>query len=95
VVVLGQAGMNFGAGMTGGLAWVYDKDGTFMARKRFHPEFIDPSPFADTGIEAQEQLHALVVKHAEHSESSLAMAMLADWPAKAGTFVRLSPKPQA
>jgi glutamate synthase (NADPH/NADH) large chain len=95
VVVLGQAGMNFGAGMTGGLAWVYDKDGTFMARKRFHPEFIEPAPFADVGTDAQEELRALIVRHAEHSESSLAMAMLADWPAKAGAFVRLSPKPQA
>ena len=30
VVVLGQVGMNFGAGMTGGLAWVYDADGPFV-----------------------------------------------------------------
>ena len=94
VVVLGMAGMNFGAGMTGGLAWVYDNDGTFMERSRFHPEFIDPSSFVDAGAEAQEQLRKLIVKHAEHSESSLAMSMLADWPAKAKAFVRLSPKPQ-
>ena len=94
VVVLGMAGMNFGAGMTGGLAWVYDKDGTFMERRRFHPEFIDPSSFSDSGSDAQEELRKLIVKHAEHSESSLAMAMLADWPVKAAAFVRLSPKPQ-
>ncbi len=95
VIVLGQAGMNFGAGMTGGLAWVYDEDGTFMTRKRFHPEFIEPISFVDVGTEAQEELRKLIMKHAEHSESSLAMAMLADWSAKAGAFVMLSPKPQA
>jgi glutamate synthase (NADPH/NADH) large chain len=95
VIVLGQAGMNFGAGMTGGLAWVYDKDGTFMDRKRFHPEFIEPTRFADAGAESQEDLRRLIELHAEHSESSLAMAMLADWPARAEAFVRLSPKPQA
>jgi glutamate synthase (NADPH/NADH) large chain len=95
VVVLGQAGMNFGAGMTGGLAWVYDKDGTFMARKRFHPEFTAATIFADAGTESQEDLRRLIVKHAEHSESSLALSMLADWPAKAAAFIRLSPVPQA
>jgi glutamate synthase (NADPH/NADH) large chain len=89
------AGSNFGAGMTGGLAWVYDEDGTFMTRKRFHPEFIEPISFVDVGTEAQEELRKLIMKHAEHSESSLAMAMLADWSAKAGAFVMLSPKPQA
>ena len=94
VIVLGMAGMNFGAGMTGGLAWVYDKDGTFMQRSRFHPEFIDPTVFADAGAEAQEELHRLIIQHAEHSESSLALSMLADWPAKAAAFVRLAPKPQ-
>ncbi len=95
VVVLGQAGMNFGAGMTGGLAWVRDTDGTFMARRRFHPEFIDPTSFADANPESQEALRALIVQHAEHSESSLAMSILADWPASAAAFVRLTPKPQA
>ena len=94
VVVLGQAGMNFGAGMTGGLAWIYDQDGTFMERRRFHPEFIEPVPFLEAGSEPQEALRALIAKHAEHSESSLAMAMLANWPAAAGAFIKLTPKPQ-
>ncbi len=99
VVVLGQAGMNFGAGMTGGLAWIYDPprgtDGTFISRRRFHPEFIDPTPFAEADTDSQEALRALIVQHAEHSESSLAMSLLADWPARAAAFVRLTPKPQA
>ena len=94
VIVLGQAGMNFGAGMTGGLAWIYDLDGTFMQRSRFHPDFIDPAMFEEAGLESQEDLRRLIVQHAEQSESSLAMAMLADWPAKAAAFVRLTPKPQ-
>ncbi len=42
VVVLGRAGINFGAGMTGGLAWVYDADGAFLGEQRFHPEFVTP-----------------------------------------------------
>ena len=95
VVVLGQAGMNFGAGMTGGLAWIYDNDESFMNRKRFHADFIEPITFAEAGIDAQFELRKLVEQHAEQSESSLAMAMLGDWSAKAEAFVMLSPKPQA
>jgi len=94
VVVLGQPGMNFGAGMTGGLAWVYDPDGSFVAKKRFHPEFIDAKPFAEAGQEAQEGLRTLLLEHAERSGSSLAKRMLADWAATATAFVQLNPKPQ-
>ena len=95
VVVLGEAGMNFGAGMTGGLAWVYDPEGKFIQRKRFHLDFIEPITFAHAGNTAQEQLKALISRHAEVSESSLAASMLADWAKKSGAFVMLSPKPQA
>jgi glutamate synthase (ferredoxin) len=37
VAVLGRVGINFGAGMTGGLAWVYDADGSFVSDQRYHP----------------------------------------------------------
>ena len=95
VVVLGEAGINFGAGMTGGLAWVYDKDGKFMHRKRFHADFIEPIGYAQASDEAKAELRSLIEKHAATSESSLAAAMLADWPTKSAAFVMLSPKPQA
>ena len=45
VAVLGRVGMNFGAGMTGGLAWVYDADGSFVSDVRYHPEFLDAEGF--------------------------------------------------
>src|SRR6202042_2569605 len=53
VVVLGRIGMNFGAGMTGGLAWVYDADGSFVQEKRYHPEFLDAERFAAVDVETQ------------------------------------------
>ncbi len=59
VAVLGRAGMNFGAGMTGGLAWVYDADGSFVRDLRYHPEFLTAEPFADLTPEAQADLRAL------------------------------------
>jgi glutamate synthase (ferredoxin) len=94
VVSLGEAGMNFGAGMTGGLAWVYDADGTFVSEPRYHTEFVDAEAFGSVDGEARAALKSVLERHAERSESSLAKAMLADWEAKAAAFVRLTPKPQ-
>jgi glutamate synthase (ferredoxin) len=95
VVVLGRVGVNFGAGMTGGLAWVYDADGSFLLERRYHPEFLTAEGFGVVDTEAQESLRGLIEQHAERSRSGLARAMLADWPGSAGAFVRLTPKPQA
>jgi len=39
VVVLGETGLNFGAGMTGGLAYVLDTDNTFV--ERYNPELVE------------------------------------------------------
>ena len=61
VVVMGRAGMNFGAGMTGGLAWVYDADGSFVRDGgRFHPDFVTVDSFAEADEAAREGLRALV-----------------------------------
>jgi glutamate synthase (ferredoxin) len=95
VAVLGRVGINFGAGMTGGLAWVYDADQTFVSNKRYHPEFLVAEGFTVVDSEAQVALRGLVEMHAEESGSELAKAMLVDWPNSARAFVRLTPKPQA
>jgi glutamate synthase (ferredoxin) len=94
VVVLGRVGINFGAGMTGGLAWVYDADGSFVSGLRYHSEFLLPEAFCAVDPESQETLRGLIEMHREQSGSGLAGAMLADWPRGAGAFVRLTPKPQ-
>jgi glutamate synthase (ferredoxin) len=95
VTVLGRVGMNFGAGMTGGLAWIYDEDGTFVSGQRYHPEFIAIERFSSTDPDSQASLKALIETHVERSGSGLGGAMLADWPKRAEAFVRLTPLPQA
>ena len=95
VVVLGEAGGNFGAGMTGGQAWVLDANGSFLREGRYHAEFVEPEVFEMTDEDSQQALRALIEQHAAESGSSLAAAMLASWPASASGFVRLIPKPQA
>ena len=47
VAVLGATGTNFGAGMTGGIAWVFDEEGRFLSGKRYHPGFLTPEPYND------------------------------------------------
>jgi glutamate synthase (ferredoxin) len=94
VAVLGRVGINFGAGMTGGVAWVYDADGSFVRDGRYHPEFLVAEGFNAIDPEAQNGLRALVETHVERSGSGLAQTLLSDWPGSAGAFVRLTPKPQ-
>ena len=94
VVVLGDAGSNFGAGMTGGLAWVFDADGSFERQGRFHPDFLTADRFESVDAESQASLHLLIEEHVRESASSLGEKILANWPETARPFIRLTPKPQ-
>src|SRR6185437_915077 len=53
VAVLGRVGMNFGAGMTGGLAWVLDHDGDIVAKTRYHDDFLEAVAFEACTAEEQ------------------------------------------
>ena len=94
VAVLGRAGMNFGAGMTGGVAWVFDEDGSFVREGRYHADFMEPVGFGECDEEAREELHGLLSTHAEKSSSQLAATMLEYWPGRVGSFVRMTVRPQ-
>ncbi|MHB8301509.1 MAG: glutamate synthase large subunit [Acidobacteriaceae bacterium] len=95
VVVLGAAGTNFGAGMTGGAAFVLDEDGSFLARGHYHPGFLKPYSFEDMGAERQQQLQTLLRAHQEKTGSVKAAVLLADWPSAAQRFLYCEPLPQA
>jgi glutamate synthase (NADPH/NADH) large chain len=95
VVVLGATGMNFGAGMTGGLAWVYDEDGDFLARGRFHKSFLQPEAWYEVDQESRDSIRELVELHAAKTGSTRAGWLLRQWEIEAQKFVRLTPKPQA
>ncbi len=95
VVVLGSTGQNFGAGMTGGLAWVFDEDGKFLSQNRYHSSFLSPEPVAQLDSEAVEELRQLIQLHADKTASTRAHWILADWSNLCSKFVRLTPLPQA
>ena len=95
VAILGEIGINFGAGMTGGQAWVLDRQQTLIAQARYHTDFLEAVPFAEARAEQQAHLRALVEEHVELAESRLGERLLADWSGVAENFVLFTPRPQA
>ena len=87
VVVLGATGRNFAAGMSGGLAWVLDEDGTFP--KRCNRQMVSLSPLSDP--EEVAIVRRMVEKHAEYTGSTLAGRILAEWDDALAAFVRVMP----
>jgi glutamate synthase (NADPH/NADH) large chain len=95
VAVLGSTGQNFGAGMTGGSAWVFDEDDTFLSLTKYHTSFLAPEPFSQLDHETGEELRRLIQLHAEKTGSTRAQWILNDWANLSARFIRLTPIPQA
>jgi len=90
-VVLGSTGINFGAGMTGGLAWIYDEDGRFVTEDRYHKGFLQPEPFAGLDRAARQSIRELVELHLSKTSSARAQWLLANWERESQKFVRMMP----
>jgi glutamate synthase (NADPH/NADH) large chain len=95
VVILGEIGINFGAGMTGGLAWVLDREGEIVAKTRYHDEFLEAVAFEACMAEEQASLRELLNEHVRLTDSVLASGLLSDWESAAKEFVLFRPKAQA
>lgn len=89
VCILGRTGINFGAGMTGGFAYVLDEDGEF--RKRVNAELVEVLGMADLAIH-EEHLRGMITEHVRLTASGRGEAILADWPHWAARFVLVKPK---
>jgi glutamate synthase (NADPH/NADH) large chain/glutamate synthase (ferredoxin) len=87
VVVLGPTGRNFAAGMSGGLAFVLDEDGTFPAR--VNPEMRDQIEELDEADTIE--LRALVEEHRERTGSPVARRVLDGWDELRTQFVKIYP----
>jgi glutamate synthase (NADPH/NADH) large chain/glutamate synthase (ferredoxin) len=89
VVILGPTGKNFGAGMSGGLAFVYDAKDSF-------PSLFNPAMISLERLNAQEEsdsLRALINVHAKLTGSPHAKTLLASWEATVGKFWKVVPHP--
>ncbi|WP_304165066.1 glutamate synthase large subunit [Lonsdalea britannica] len=89
VCILGRTGVNFGAGMTGGFAYVLDEDGEF--RKRVNPELVEVLNVDSLAIH-EEHLRGMITEHVQHTGSSRGEEILANWPVWAAKFALVKPK---
>ena len=91
VMVLGRTGLNFGAGFTGGLAYVLDLDRDFV--DRYNHELIDIHRISPEGFESHRQhLHTLVTRHRELTGSIWAQQILDEFRDYVGKFWLVKPK---
>jgi glutamate synthase (NADPH) large chain len=87
VVVLGPTGRNFGAGMSGGIAFVYDPGRDFADRVNF--EMVDLEPLDD---EDRTWVHDLVARHRDETGSAVANRLLENWESSWADFVKVMPR---
>src|SRR5574337_1975688 len=87
VVVLGRTGRNFAAGMSGGVAYVYDPDGQLPAN--LNTEMVDLD-----GLDADDLawLGDILGRHVAATDSAVGKHILADWPAQQRHFVKVMPR---
>ncbi len=91
VVILGLTGKNFGAGMSGGTAYVYDVDGRFQSR--LNTEMVVALPVKRP--RDIEEARELITQHHERTGSTRAMFLLDDWEAAVKKLIRVIPKERA
>ncbi|HNQ50933.1 MAG TPA: hypothetical protein PKL03_05790, partial [Candidatus Omnitrophota bacterium] len=86
VVVLGRTGRNFAAGMSGGIAYVYDRDGNFKNRCNLTMVLLEKLSEED-----HETVQKLLVNHLKFTSSPLARRILDNFHAEIKDFVRVIP----
>eukprot|EP00475_Leptophrys_vorax_P005061 TRINITY_DN13047_c0_g1_i1.p1 TRINITY_DN13047_c0_g1~~TRINITY_DN13047_c0_g1_i1.p1 ORF type:complete len:770 (-),score=75.33 TRINITY_DN13047_c0_g1_i1:313-2445(-) len=87
VVILGKTGRNFGAGMSGGVAYILDKDGTFASRCNRGLVDLDP-------VESEEDrltLRSMIQQHQRYTKSKLAGEVLGAFDELLPKFVKVFP----
>ena len=87
VVVLGATGRNFGAGMTGGVAYILDEAGTLA--QRYNPQLIELRPLS---VRDEARVMQLIRRHAELTGSPRANEILARWDTYRGRFRTAIPR---
>jgi glutamate synthase (NADPH/NADH) large chain len=91
VVILGGTGKNFGAGMSGGEAFVFDEDGSFEGK-------VNREMVGTSALESErdrELVRRLIENHVRYTRSSRARGILGDWEASVAKFVRVIPEAYA
>jgi glutamate synthase domain-containing protein 3 len=88
VLVLGSCGRNFAAGMSGGIAYVFDETGDF-AEKRCNLESVDLEPVIEPND--IQQVRELIARHVELTGSRRGQWILDNWQHAVSNFVKVFP----
>lgn len=86
-IILGSTGRNFAAGMSGGIAYVYDVKNSFAPN--CNTEMVDLDPIEQEDVQV---LHDLVTKHYAYTGSSVARFLLDDFDNQLKNFIKVYPK---
>ncbi|MGB6038711.1 MAG: glutamate synthase-related protein, partial [Gordonia sp. (in: high G+C Gram-positive bacteria)] len=86
-VILGKTGRNFAAGMSGGVAYVYDPNSDFEAN--LNTELVDLENLDDEDVAV---LAGLLTEHRDETGSTVAAGILNDWAVAQGHFVKVMPR---
>jgi len=86
-VILGSIGANFGAGMTGGMAYLYDPEGKAETMMNMETLVINPVTVAHW----ENQLKSLIERHLEETDSRKAADILQHWDTEKGHFLQVCP----
>ena len=87
VVVLGSTGRNFAAGMSGGVAYVYDPDSVFAAKVNY--EMVELETLDDTD---RSELERILSTHVTETQSAVGVGILGDWKIESAKFVKVMPR---
>lgn len=87
VVVLGPTGRNFAAGMSGGVAYIFDEAGDFNTK--CNKEMVDFEVLAPEDIS---ELKSVIEKHIEYTGSEVGKRIINNWAADVSKFIKLMPK---
>ena len=88
VVILGSIGKNFAAGMSGGIAYVYDPHHTLA--QRINPEMVDLDPLQ--GEADEQELRSMIENYEKYTGSKEADAILEQWDASKSNFIKVMPR---
>ncbi|MEL7498411.1 MAG: glutamate synthase large subunit [Planctomycetota bacterium] len=87
VVILGKTGRNFAAGMSGGVAFVFDPDN--LLKNQINMDLVEVDPVM--GSQEQRSLRRMIETHVEMTESAVGKRILEDWPRHLKMFKRVIP----
>ncbi len=88
VVILGEVGRNFGAGMSGGIAYIWDTKGNF--EQYVNHEMIEVEPLQDQA--SINEVFLLIKKHCSYTNSHRARSILNDWDEQKKYFHKIIPE---